>query len=243
MIRRKVFIIKGYSKTEQERSDDEYFVRAYSEYFQLNAGGAYSSKEVIYISEPSCRNLDKFMRKENLDYAIVVYIGHGGTKDDNQVFQLNSDEIIKPGQFMVKCKKQIIILESCRVIANEIPTIDLSDKIPMFAQGGVVRSPLSQKQSREVYDSHIKRCENGIMVCFACGLGDAAYNFIFSNATLQCSIDWHLDSSRHCAILPMDELMRLAWIETFLIASEKYGINQLPHSINSMNFPFGVSKF
>lgn len=243
MIKRKVFIIKGHSKTNEELKDDEYFVKTYSEYFQLNAGGAFSSSEVIYLREPNHKYLEKYFKKQRLDFCIIVYIGHGGTKNDNQVFQLNSEEIIKPGQFILKCKKQIIILESCRVIAEEIPTVDLSDKIPMFADGGIVRYPLSKNQSREIYDSHIKRCENGIMICYACGLGDAAYNYIYSKATIQCAINWHLDSSRHCAILPMDELSRLSWVETIITGREKYGVNQVPHSIGNMNFPIGVSKF
>lgn len=243
MIKRKVFIIKGYSKSQSELLDDEYFVNAYAEYFQLSAGGAYKKKEIVYISEPSSKYLENKLKRQRLDFCIIVFIGHGGTKNNNQVFQLNSKEIIKPGQFNLKCKKQIIILESCRVIADTIPTVDISDTIPTFAEGGIVRDPLTIKQSREIYDSHIKRCDQGIMICFACGLGEAAYNYIFSKAAIQCAIDWHLDSTRHCAILPIDELMRLAWVETIVNSRNICGLDQIPHSKGQMNFPFGVSKF
>lgn len=243
MIKRKVYIIKGYSKTEQEKLDDEYFVNSYKEYFQLNCGGAYSSKELICLYEPSLRELNKSINKHKLDFGILIFIGHGGTKNNNQVFKLNSDEVIKPGQLTLRTKKQIIILESCRDIVNEIQTVDLADKIPMFEKGGIVRFPLTNAQSREIYDSHIKRCENGIMVCFACRQGESAYNFIFSNAIMQCSMDWHLDSTRHCAILPIDELSRLTWVETLLTARDKYGLVQIPHSEGNMNFPFAVSEF
>lgn len=242
-IKRKVFIIKGYSKTEIEFESDRYYVNEYCSYFQQNAGGAYYKSEIVVLNEPSYKELDIFFGKQKIDFAIIIFIGHGATQDNNQIFQLNSKEIIKLGQFILNCDKQIIILESCRVIANEIQTVDLTDKIPKFAKGGIFRLPLTTQQSREIYDSHIKRCDVGIMICFACSLDGAAYNYIFSKTILQCAIDWHLDTSRHCAFLPIDELTRLIYFEIFTIAKAEYGVNQLPQTVNNMNFPFAVSKF
>lgn len=242
-ISRKVFIIKGFSKTETELELDNYFVSLYAEYFLSNAGGAYNSNEIIVLNEPQSGFLSDLFSKQKLDFSIIVYIGHGGAKEDNQVFWLNEEEIIYPGQYMLCCKKQIIILESCRVIADEILTVDLKDKIPRFAEGGIVRYRLTKQQSREIYDSHIKRCDEGVMICFACRKGESAYNYIFSSVLLQCAFNWHLDATRHCAILPMDELTRLLFVDTINIAKREFNVVQVPETKDSMNFPFGVSKF
>jgi len=240
---RKVFIIRGFSKTETELELDNYFVSLYADYFLSNAGGAYNINEIIILNEPKSNFLLDLFSKQNLDFSIIVYIGHGGAKDDNQVFRLNEEEIIYPGQFMLNCKKQIIILESCRVIADEILTVDLKDKIPRFAEGGIVRYRLTKQQSREIYDSHIKRCDEGVMICFACRKGESAYNYIFSSVLLQCAFNWHLDATRHCAILPMDELMRLLFVDTINTAQQEFNVVQVPETKDSMNFPFGVSKY
>ena len=129
------------------------------------------------------------------------------------------------------------------MLTESIPIVDLADKIPKFAMGGVVRHPLTKEQSREIYDSHIKRCEEGIMIWYACQLGEEAYNFIFSQTLLNNAMNWHLDSSRHCAILPTDELSRLTCYKTFMIAKGELGIFQFPCSEGKINFPFAVSKF
>ena len=111
MINRKVFIIKGHSKSEREKVIDEYYASWYLEFFTSCAGGAYLLEEVKYFSEPTHSLLRKEVEKEKLDYGIIVYIGHGANQDDNQLFQLNVDEVIKPGQFILNSEKQIIVLD------------------------------------------------------------------------------------------------------------------------------------
>lgn len=243
MIKRKVFIIKGYSTSEREKSVDEYYVNWYKEFFMKPAGGAYVSEEIVYLSEPNHKLLDKKLNQDKLDYGIIVYIGHGANNDENQIFQLNQNEIIKAGQFILDSEKQIVILESCRVSNQEVFMVDLEDKIPAFEKGGILRDVLTSEQSREIYDSHIKRCEKGIMICYACKLGEEACNFVFSKMFLQHAFDWHLDSTRHCAILPVDELMRLTVPSVVVTVKHKFGINQWPVSSGSTNFPIAVSKF
>lgn len=242
MIKRKIFIIKGHSKSTEEAEMDYYYADLYSWFFRSAAGGAYDNNEIVFLDEPKVTYLESLIDNEPLDFGIIVYIGHGANQDNQQIFQLNDVEIFKPGQFTLNSNKQIIILESCRTKTIDLPIVDLSDKIPKFANGGIVRVPLTTDQSREIYDSHIRRCESGIMICYACKIGGKAYNYLFSNIFLQSAMDWHLDPSRHCAILPIDELMRITWIETY-INSKKVGQEQLIHSDGRINFPIAVSKF
>lgn len=242
-IKRKVFIIKGFSKTEREEVIDKQFCEWYHQFFSSNAGGAYNQNEIEFLNQPEYKQLNKKILRERLDFGIIVYIGHGANQNDNQLFQLSKDEIIKAGQFLFESKKQIIILESCRVLVSSVPTVDLEDKIPAFEKGGIFRDRLNREQSREIYDSHIKRCENGIIICYACKLGTSAFNYFFSKAFLQNAMDWHLDSSRHCAILPIDELMRLTCPDTIMMAKEQIDEIQVPHDENPMNFPIAISKY
>jgi hypothetical protein len=242
-VERRIIIIKGFSKTDQEKQLDIYYAEAYLSFFQLAAGGAYLKDELIFMIEPTSVDLKIVITEQRIDFGIIVYIGHGANQDDNQIFQLNEFEIIKPGQFTLNIGKQIIILESCRVLTANIETVDLADKIPKFEKGGIVRLALTKDQAREIYDSHIKRCGDGIMIWYACGLGNEAYNFIFSKTLLELAIDWHLDATRHCAILPVDELSRLTWVQTYITARDKLGLAQLPCSDGNINYPFAISKF
>jgi hypothetical protein len=56
-------------------------------------------------------------------------------------------------------------------------------------------------------------------------------------------MDWHLDSSHHCAILPVDILMLNSWTDVLLTVAEKFTEYQNPHSEGSTNFPIAVSKY
>lgn len=243
MVKRNIFIIKGFSKDEKEKSIDNYYAEMYACFFQLSAGGSYAKEEIIVLDEPEVADLTNIFDEQYGNYAITVYIGHGANQKEHQIFQLNEFEIIKPGQFIPNFEKQIIILESCRVVSENIETVDLADKIPKFENGGIFRIALSKEQCREVYDSHINRCENGIMIWYACELGAEAYDFIFSKTLLETAMNWHLDATRHCAVLPVDELSRLTWVDTFINAREKLGIDQYPCSEGNINFPFAISKY
>jgi hypothetical protein len=187
--------------------------------------------------------LEKEINNENLDYGILVYIGHGATQDNNQLFQLNKNEIIKAGQLQINSPKQAIIVESCRAKIENVFTADLKDYVPKFKYGGTVRYPLTREISRDVYDCHIRRCNDGMMVCFACSLGENAYNYYFSTLILQNSIDWHQETHRHCAILPLDDLMGLTLFHTMELSKKELNVIQQPQRIGIKNYPFAVSKY
>lgn len=242
-MKRSIYIIKGYSKTKDEQSSDEYFVNAYQDFFERNVGGAYDKNEIFIFDQPSSHSLSKEIKKDELDYGIVVFIGHGANQDDNQLFHLNKDEIIRAGQYTLNSKKQLIILESCRVYSKDIFTVDLEDHVPKFKYGGVVRHPLKREIARHVYDSHLARCDDGLMVCYACEKGKEAYNYFFSMILLQIAMDWYLETHRHCSILPIDDLFGRTFFNTMYFSKEKIGIEQKPWRDGCFNFPFAVSRF
>lgn len=242
-MKRRVYIIKGYSKTLEEQTSDEYYVNAYRKFFHRNVGGAYENDEIKNFDQPTAEYLNEQIRKEELDYGILVYIGHGANQDDNQIFQLNKDEIIKAGQFTLNSPKQVILLESCSIYSKGIFTVDLEDHIPKFENGGVVRKPLKRNIARHVYDSQLARCKDGLMVCYACEKGKKAYNYFFSTVLLNVAMDWYLETNRHCGILPIDELFGRTLFNTMYFSKEKIGIEQRPWHEGSFNFPFVVSRF
>jgi len=195
------------------------------------------------LIEPRSEELNNKINEEKLDYGIIVYIGHGATQADIQLFQLNKDEVIKAGQFIINSPKQIILLESCRNISKDIYTVDLKDKIPKFKYGGVVRHPLSRSIARDVYDCQIRRCDDGLMICFACSAGQSAYNYFFSIVLLQTAVDWYLEPSRHCAVLTMDELFAITLFNTMQTAKVILGKDQKPTRIGNFDFPITVSRY
>jgi hypothetical protein len=118
-IKRRILIIKGFSKTKTELENDRKIIELYKDYFSSKAGGVFDKdKEIFVLEEPNIELLQSNPEVEGCDYLIVVLLGHGANKDGIQLFQLSEDVLINPGQLQFPIDKQLFIVESCRDIFN-----------------------------------------------------------------------------------------------------------------------------
>jgi len=165
---------------------------------------------VVILNVPTSAELKELIKKSKPGYSIIVFIEHGGTQDYKQLFQINKGEIIKAGQLDLEVPKQLYILESCRTDVKNVYTVDLSNKIPKFKYGGMVRMPINAAKSKEFYLEQLKVCGDGIVVCYACSGKEVAMNYFFSTLLLQLAFDWHLDPKPHHQALSIVTLM--SWV-------------------------------
>lgn len=240
---RQVIIIKGYSKTDEELGMDRYYAERYSTFFNSKAGGAYEPDEIKYYEDVNAKELSEYLSGLDLNFAVLVLIGHGATQNDNQLFQLNETEIIKAGQLVLDIEKQLIIIESCRSDIQSVYTVDLNDKIPKFKYGGIVRAVISRPQARALYDEQLEKCGSGIVVCFACSNDETAKNYYFSLVLIQIAFNWHLEHWHHFETLNISRLLPLVSSEVNEFSIKITGERQNPVMNVSIDFPFSVSKF
>lgn len=241
-MKRKSIIIKGFSKDSLELAMDKTYVKAYHDFFAKNAGGAYEKSEIILMAEPTLANLQNELKEEGIDYMIVIFIGHGANQEDSQLFHLNSTEIILPGQLDFSAPKKLLLLESCRTLTVAIPVIKQTNKIAKFKGGGKIQSPLSRFKSRNLYNQQLQKCDDGMVICYACDLGESAYNYFFSNEVLKQSGAWHKDSKNMGKILDIQTLFSPVSNEVSALTS-KYSKKQTPVISGTPPFPFGISKY
>lgn len=192
-MKKSVLIIKGYSKTDIELTNDRKIIQLYIDFFCSNAGGAFDfDTEINVLQEPQIeilKNLDVF---NELNYLIVILIGHGANKDGTQIFQLQKETFIQPGQIQFNCQKQLHILETCRnVIDFELDIKRLNRLIPKYAYGGTVKRPLTREESREKFDDAIANSENGILYLFAANNNESAYGYLFLKLLIDIAIYIH----------------------------------------------------
>lgn len=240
---RQIFIIKGYSKTEQELEIDRYYAEQYFAFFTSNSGGAYEKEEISCFEDITTTEFNKTTENLHLNFSIVVLLGHGATQNDNQLFQLNKDEIIKAGQLEINADKQLFLVESCRIQIENIYTVDLNDKISKFKYGGLVRSRIDRNKARQLYNEQLERCENGLVLCFACANNESAKNYYFSQVLIQTAFNWHLEHWHHFETLNILNLMNFVTKEVQEIATKETGESQSPQIIGNIFLPFSVSKF
>jgi len=242
-MRRQVHLIAGLGDNNDQQNSIKNYLQQYSDYFSSIAGGAWDASEIIYHQTPSLEKLNEALVKENLDFAIVVMIGHGAVKNDLHIFKLNENEIIHSGQLYTNSNKHIIILESCRCEIQNINTVDLKDKIPKFEHGGIVRSPITRELAKQLYFNSISNCVNDHIVCFACDINQTANNFYFSYGLLQTCMNWHLTPQPHRETLGINKIMNHLNSEINKLSRNQIGESQNPTINGFANFPFAVGKF
>lgn len=245
-LRRKVIIIKGFSKDDQELSATMAYVDKYKEWFTSNAGGAYEKNEITILTDKPLIELKLIFESEILDFIVLVAIGHGANQESCQLFGLNCDEKIKLGQLveLIKSDKQLWLIESCRVLRTDIETIDLSYIIPSFKVGGkILRTQISKEISRTLYNKQIKKCTNGKVICFACSNNEIAMNAIFTRHILNYSHQWHMSHELNSTILDITELMSCIKPLVNSTALQERGKEQHPEIIENIKFPFAISKY
>jgi hypothetical protein len=109
-------------------------------------------------------------------------------------------------------------------------------------RGLIIRVPISKRNVRKRYDEQINKCENGIVVCFACRKDEVASDFYFSKSLLETSNDWHLDPRNQSNFLGIITLMSLISSKVTDIAKKSDSI-QTPEYFGKIDFPFAISKY
>lgn len=242
-MKRHVFIIKGYSKTHQELELDRFYIKKYYDYFSSISGGAFEDKEITHFQDITTSDLNNAIADLEFDYVIILLIGHGATQNNNQLFQLNYSEIIRAGQLNIKADKQLFLFESCRTQIDIIDTVDLNDEIPKFQSGGVLMMPIERRKARELFEEQLKKCGDGVVVCFACSSKEVAKNYYFSSVLIRTAFNWHLQPLHHFETFNIVDLMNTVSKEVNELATRITGESQQPQIIGNLNFPFSVSKF
>jgi len=238
---RRVFIIQG-AFTNDELVSANTYGGYYYEFFKGIAGGAYESDEIHYLKQPTEEVLKLKLTEASLDYAIIVFIGHGAD-DGSQLLKLNEKEIIRPGQYSSGAKKELYVLESCRSKLDETMKVDFTEKIPLFERGGVIREPLTRELARDIYNEHLLNCRDGKVVCFACEDGKEAWNYFFSQKFLEIPFSWHQDSQTHQKVLGIIDLMGVVKSKVPILSNLRSRITQNPQFSGCENFPIAVSKY
>jgi len=245
-MKRHSYIIKGHSNNDIEEQAINTYVDYYLYFLRSIAGGVWETDELSKLETPNSQRLKNIIESHNVDYALIIFVGHGATQDDNQLFKLNENEAIKAGQFVLNVPRQMIILESCRSnIQNipDIPVIDLSDQLPKFENGGIVRAKINRDKAKELFFGKLNSCDKGLVVCFACSVGEQASNFLFTYGLLTISWNWHLDPGYHLQTLNINEIMKSLIKEIPKLSQREVGKIQTPEKIGEANFPFCISKF
>lgn len=192
-MKKSILIIKGHSKRDIELLNDRKIIQLYIDYFCSNAGGAFDfDKEIFIYEEPDIDTLNNLDFLNENDYLVVLLIGHGANKDGVQVFQMQENLFVQPGQIQFQCKRQLHILETCRDIFDfKLEIKKINRLLPKYKYGGIVKRPLTREEALLKFNQSILKSEEGILYLFAASIDESASDYLFLLKIIEISIYIH----------------------------------------------------
>src|SRR5579872_4151749 len=127
----------------------------YVSFFLSPIGGAWREPEIVILDRPSTEEVRVVIRSlRRVDYAIVIFSGHGFTRADSQlILELKTDQRIEADELKRGAPKQTLVLDCCRVVEKPTRLFIESMKKAM-----IMRAAISDSQCRQFYDLQIQLC-------------------------------------------------------------------------------------
>ncbi len=241
---KKVILIVGNPDDQDQENRFNDFISLYSRYFGSIAGGAFEEEDILIYNQWTLSNIESELTSLELDYVIIVLIGHGGTHEGRHIIRLNDSEIIIPGQLPLDADKQLYIIESCRnIIERDIPVVDLN-RVARFREGGVLRLPITREVARERFDSQLQNTNNGITVCMSCSENQSAWGFFFSATLLKVGHNWHIHTNNFGRCLGINDIIIEHVTPHVEELANRIEREQTPEIVgDSINYPFSICNY
>lgn len=217
----------------------------YKAFLNSPLGGYWYDHEIIPMTRPSADEVRKKLSEiQYYDYTKIIFSGHGyySSNRKSTILELKKGEELDSQELIPGTLKRTIILDCCRQVAKDIP---LLESVKLFA--ALKKRELIPRECREIYETHIKKCYNFIVVMNACDInevaGDSATNGgYYSSSLLDVSFDWSEKNIRTAGAKILD----VADVHNNAITRvvEKSGGNQHPKIDKGRSepyFPFAVT--
>ena len=137
-------------------------LEAYENFFRSDNGGAWGSSEIatrrIGWTSLGLKNelLLRRMEEGGLDYALIVFSGHGyAERDGEPLFELSENDVISLSAIcsILPAQKMLMIADSCQGYLNE-SLAKASSELRQFSNN---LNTMTRDRKREIYNRQIER--------------------------------------------------------------------------------------
>lgn len=206
-----------------------------------DAGGAWTNGEVDTVINPTRILVDLKLSTLCLaDYSFVFFAGHGRHHIERNMTQLQLQtnvhievsDIIRAG-----ASKHSVVVDACRVLHSQMAMDSLTEHMTKAA------SQVSISNSRQLFDSHLKKCDPGVVELYACDLKetageDSTQGGLYTSSLIGASKDW-CARSQNGQVLSIKQAHELGSIKVKRVSNNRQNPAAVyPRSL--LHFPFAV---
>lgn len=147
-------------------------IHNYINFLQSPLGGAWDKKEINAIKNPDKESLIKLIHSVNTDYLLIVFSGNGYfALSGKTTFSINKTEHITLEDIISltsTVSKAMFVLDTCRNFVDSNFSNFLGEKALSFPAN------ILKEQSRILFESQLKKCEDGIAFFYSCAIGETS---------------------------------------------------------------------
>lgn len=162
----------GMENTKKYLHGVEYDIQNYIKFLKSPTGGAWDKSEIIAVKNPDKDKLINAVKKIDADYLLTVFTGHGAYSLQGQtILAINRSQYLTFNNLISsKVPKQMFIIDACRSFVDSGISGFLGEELRSFP------SRLLKTNARQLFENYVSRCENGVIVCYSCSVGETSFD-------------------------------------------------------------------
>lgn len=146
-------------------------IKNYIKFLQSPTGGAWEKSEIIPIKNPESDKLINIIQQSDADYLLTVFSGHGAyTHKGQTILAINRTQFLTLQQLISNVPKQMFIIDACRSFIDSGFANFLGEELRTFP------SRLTKAHSKLLFNSYLKKCDDGIVICYSASVGQASFD-------------------------------------------------------------------
>jgi len=215
-------------------------VNNYKRFLLSNIGGSWYEDEIYISLDETKEEVEAKIQKlqdEKNDFTFIVFTGHGSFSQLKNCRKLYiNDDFIYESDLLYSAKKQILIIDTCAGIENDLL---LEAGFESYAMDSIRKN--ASVSHRIIYENYIKECLEQQNILYACDIdessADTSKGGLFSYYLIETA-----DNNTLNRVLDTQQ----AYIKTETLVQSDFRTRQNPQYFNSSKYskklPFSLKR-
>lgn len=187
-------------------------VENYRSFLRSPVGGLWYDSEITILHQPGVVQMKvEVLAQSAVDYSMTIFCGHGhhSAQSNSTIVELKPGVDLDSNELRRGAARHTLVLDCCRVIAPVTRMVE-----SMMAKAMKAESEIHPADCRKYFDSKLAECPAGLVVLYACSVGQTAgdsesqggyYSYSLLDGAAQWVKDTYVDTTKTSRFLSVVE--------------------------------------